>query len=216
MTATVIILIILGIAFIFASYAFAEKLSKKDEDSESVIKIPTELTEEQKAKIKKLIDDYMDENVDGKMSDIEAKLSEIVNNKTLALGDYAVTVNEEIERNHNEVMFLYSMLSDKQKEIMNTAVVVDEYRKDVEAFVEKNNLTNVQIEHQEEQILEEEINNIEEESSSDTEETPVDSNKDIILEMHKSGLSILEIAKHLGLGVGEVKLVVDLYQGESK
>lgn len=216
MTATVIILIILGIAFIFASYAFAEKLSKKDEDSESVIKIPTELTEEQKAKIKKLIDDYMDENVDGKMSDIEAKLSEIVNNKTLALGDYAVTVNEEIERNHNEVMFLYSMLSDKQKEIMNTAVVVDEYRKDVEAFVEKNNLTNVQIEHQEEQILEEEINNIEEESSTDTEETPVDSNKDIILEMHKSGLSILEIAKHLGLGVGEVKLVVDLYQGESK
>ena len=216
MTATVIILIILGIAFIFASYAFAEKLSKEDEDSESVIKIPTELTEEQKAKIKKLIDDYMDENVDGKMSDIEAKLSEIVNNKTLALGDYAVTVNEEIERNHNEVMFLYSMLSDKQKEIMNTAVVVDEYRKDVEAFVEKNNLTNVQIERQEEQILEEEINNIEEESSSDTEETPVDSNKDIILEMHKSGLSILEIAKHLGLGVGEVKLVVDLYQGESK
>lgn len=216
MTATVIILIILGIAFIFASYAFAEKLSKEDEDSESVIKIPTELTEEQKAKIKKLIDDYMDENVDGKMSDIEAKLSEIVNNKTLALGDYAVTVNEEIERNHNEVMFLYSMLSDKQKEIMNTAVVVDEYRKDVEAFVEKNNLTNVQIEHQEEQILEEEINNIEEESSNDAEETLVDSNKDIILEMHKSGLSILEIAKHLGLGVGEVKLVVDLYQGESK
>lgn len=216
MTATVIILIILGIAFIFASYAFAEKLSKKDEDSESVIKIPTELTEEQKAKIKKLIDDYMDENVDGKMSDIEAKLSEIVNNKTLALGDYAVTVNEEIERNHNEVMFLYSMLSDKQKEIMNTAVVVDEYRKDVEAFVEKNNLTNVQIERQEEQILEEEINEMEEEVSEETEETPVDSNKDIILEMHKSGLSILEIAKHLGLGVGEVKLVVDLYQGESK
>ena len=41
-------------------------------------------------------------------------------------------------------------------------------------------------------------------------------NKDMILEMHKAGLSILEIAKHLGLGVGEVKLVVDLYQGEAK
>jgi len=38
----------------------------------------------------------------------------------------------------------------------------------------------------------------------------------MILEMHKAGLSILEIAKHLGLGVGEVKLVVDLYQGEAK
>ncbi len=215
MTATVIVLMILGMAFIFVSYAFSEKLSKNDE-SENIIKIPTELTEEQKSKIKKLIDDYMDENVDGKMSDIEAKLSEIVNNKTLALGDYAVTVNEEIERNHNEVMFLYSMLSDKQKEIMNTAVVVDEYRKDVEAFIEKNNLTNVQIEHREEQEFEEEIENMEQETIEAGEEVPVDGNKDIILEMHKSGLSILEIAKHLGLGVGEVKLVVDLYQGESK
>ena len=47
-------------------------------------------------------------------------------------------------------------------------------------------------------------------------EKMLDEGKDVILEMHKSGLSILEIAKHLGLGVGEVKLVVDLYQGESK
>ena len=47
-------------------------------------------------------------------------------------------------------------------------------------------------------------------------EQQTDSSREVILEMHKSGLSILEIAKHLGLGVGEVKLVVDLYQGEAK
>lgn len=214
MTATVIILIIIGLVFIFISYIFSEKLSENSQEGD-VIRIPSELTDEQKEKIKGLIDNYMDENVDGKLSDIEAKLSEIVNNKTLALGDYAVTVNEEIERNHNEVMFLYSMLSDKQKEIMNTAVVVDEYRKDVEAFVQKNNLENVSVAH------EEDIENVElpEEENMPSEEPEMssgDSNRDIILEMHKSGLSILEIAKHLGLGVGEVKLIVDLYQGESK
>ena len=214
MSTTVIVLMIIGIVFIFVSFAFAEKLSKKDEPEEEVIKVPTELTEEQKAKIKKLIDDYMDENVDGKMDEIEGKLSEIVNQKTLALGDYAVTVNEEIERNHNEVMFLYSMLADKQKEIMTTANMVDDYRKDVEAFVAENNL--YQNPPQEEQILEEEMTELEVALEEELEEeTPVDSNKDIILEMYKSGLSILEIAKHLGLGVGEVKLVVDLYQGEA-
>lgn len=212
MTATMIILIIIGLAFIFISYVLSEKLTKNSKDTD-VIRIPSELTDEQKEKIKKLIDDYMDENVDSKLSDIEARLSEIVNNKTLALGDYAVTVNEEIERNHNEVMFLYSMLSDKQKEIMNTAVVVDEYRKDVEAFVQKNNLDSVSVAHEEE--IAEEIQP-EEDMQKEQEETAGDSNRDIILEMHKSGLSILEIAKHLGLGVGEVKLVVDLYQGESK
>ena len=214
MSTTVIVLMIIGIVFIFVSFAFAEKLSKKDEPEEEVIKVPTELTEEQKAKIKKLIDDYMDENVDGKMDEIEGKLSEIVNQKTLALGDYAVTVNEEIERNHNEVMFLYSMLADKQKEIMTTANMVDDYRKDVEAFVAENNL--YQNPPQEEHIFEEEMTELEVALEEELEEeTPVDSNKDIILEMYKSGLSILEIAKHLGLGVGEVKLVVDLYQGEA-
>lgn len=214
MSTTVIVLMVIGIIFIFVSFAFAEKLSKEKETTEEVVKIPNELTDEQKAKIKKLIDDYMDENVDGKMADIEDKLSEIVNQKTLALGDYAVTVNEEIERNHNEVMFLYSMLADKQKEIMTTATMVDDYRKNIEAFVAENNI--YQATPQEEQIFEEEIENMEESFEEEPEEeAPVDSNKDIILEMYKSGLSILEIAKHLGLGVGEVKLVVDLYQGES-
>ncbi|MBE5943903.1 MAG: hypothetical protein E7258_03180 [Lachnospiraceae bacterium] len=216
MSTTVIVLIIIGILFIFVSFAFAEKLSKEGDSDEEVIKIPSELSDEQKSKIKKLIDDYMDENVDSKMSDIEGKLSEIVNQKTLALGDYAVTVNEEIERNHNEVMFLYSMLADKQKEIMTTATMVDDYRKDVEAYVANNSVYNT-IPH-EEQAFEEEIREMEDVSLDDEqkEEAPVDSNRDIILEMHKSGLSILEIAKHLGLGVGEVKLVVDLYQGETK
>ena len=35
-----------------------------------------------------------------------------------------------------------------------------------------------------------------------------------ILEMYQKGESIIGIAKQLGLGVGEVKLIVDLYQGE--
>ena len=41
-----------------------------------------------------------------------------------------------------------------------------------------------------------------------------DNSNDIILEMYRNGNSILDIAKQLGLGVGEVRLVIDLYQGE--
>ena len=218
MSATVITLIILGIVFIFVSYKFAEKLENSDNDASDVIEIPSELTDEQKEKINKLVNDYMDEKVDGKLSDVEAKFSEIVNQKTLALGDYAVTVNDEIERNHNEVMFLYSMLSDKQKEIMTTATMVDNYRKEIETFVNTNNISNMQMQTPEEEALEEAIKEIDENIQEEQPEEvkAVDSSKDIILEMHKSGLSILEIAKHLGLGVGEVKLVVDLYQGVSK
>lgn len=214
MSSVVIVLIVLGIIFIFASYAFAEKLEASGKEEDDIIEIPEELTEEQKEKISALINNYMDEKVDGKLDEIEGKLSEIVNQKTLALGDYAVTVNEEISKNHNEVMFLYSMLQDKQKEIMTTANMVDDYKKDIESFVNTNNISNsTPNDAALEEAIKEIDNELLEENNSEQVDA-VDSSKDVILEMHKSGLSILEIAKHLGLGVGEVKLVVDLYQGE--
>lgn len=222
MSAVVIVLIILGLVFIFASFVLSTKLDKdsENENGEAVIKLPKKLTDEQKEKINKLINDYMDEHINNNMSEIEAKLSEIVNQKTLALGDYAVTVNEEIERNHNEVMFLYSMLCDKQKEIMTTATMVDDYRKDIEAYVIANNIPVGQSQNEEdvqaEAEAEESDKNIENEKQITEENPEAENNRDVILELHKSGLSILEIAKHLGLGVGEVKLVVDLYQGEAK
>ena len=37
--------------------------------------------------------------------------------------------------------------------------------------------------------------------------------KERILELHKAGKSNMAIAKELGLGIGEVKLVIDLYEG---
>lgn len=38
-------------------------------------------------------------------------------------------------------------------------------------------------------------------------------NKERILELHEAGKSNMAIAKELGLGIGEVKLVIDLFQG---
>ena len=131
MSTTVIVLIVIGLIFIFVSFALSEKLSEEKEESAGVVKIPKELTQEQKEKIDTLIRDYMDQQVDGKLADIETRLAEIVNQKTLALGDYAVSVNEEIDRNHKEVVFLYDMLSDKQKEIMTTVNMIDEYKKEI-------------------------------------------------------------------------------------
>ena len=36
---------------------------------------------------------------------------------------------------------------------------------------------------------------------------------DRILSLHKEGKSNMAIAKELGLGIGEVKLVIDLFEG---
>ena len=240
MSTTVIVLIVIGLIFIFVSFALSEKLSEEKEESAGVVKIPKELTQEQKEKIDTLIRDYMDQQVDGKLADIETRLAEIVNQKTLALGDYAVSVNEEIDRNHKEVVFLYDMLSDKQKEIMTTVNMIDEYKKEIALMVQEQAAQNIVRDSQnvqtpvaepetQEPVQPEEQPETDadlDDAIRDLEETPLPEeareelenvdNKDMILEMHKAGLSILEIAKHLGLGVGEVKLVVDLYQGEAK
>ena len=44
-------------------------------------------------------------------------------------------------------------------------------------------------------------------------EPAVENNNDKILRMYKEGMSNVDIAKELGLGVGEVKLVINLFKG---
>ena len=226
MSTTVIVLIVIGLIFIFVSFALSEKLSEEKEESAGVVKIPKELTQEQKEKIDTLIRDYMDQQVDGKLADIETRLAEIVNQKTLALGDYAVSVNEEIDRNHKEIMTTVNMIDEYKKEI---ALMVQEQAAQNIVRDSQNVQTPVAEPETQEPVQPEEQPETDadlDDAIRDLEETPLPEeareelenvdNKDMILEMHKAGLSILEIAKHLGLGVGEVKLVVDLYQGEAK
>ena len=40
-----------------------------------------------------------------------------------------------------------------------------------------------------------------------------ENNNDRILRLHREGVSNVDIAKELGLGVGEVKLVINLFKG---
>ncbi len=148
-------------------------------------------------------------------------------------------------------MFLYSMLDDKEKEMKEAVVDVQNTVKSlrkagnvlVEGITAENRVTEKKaaevkdvIEETTKEIVAEmaamkesekqiEINPIEKDetiiketnqevqekiSLKETKET----NHDIILRMNKEGKSNLEIAKELGLGVGEVKLVVDLFHEE--
>ncbi|NBJ93485.1 DUF6115 domain-containing protein [Parablautia muri] len=50
-------------------------------------------------------------------------------------------------------------------------------------------------------------------ASKESENPDARNSNEKILELHKAGKSNMTIAKELGLGVGEVKLVIDLYEG---
>lgn len=289
MTVSVVVMIIIGLILSIASFFISEKISKK-EDSFNVDLLTVdenyEFSERELRIIRRKIEDVIANQAKDILYETNESLSNMANEKTLALGDYAVAVCEEIEKNHKEVMFLYSMLDDKQKEIMNTVKAVDEANREVkdtiskaqkhitvsvEDFktgdIEKENpsekklsaidqltalskkkkeMDSVQThagEPAEEQSMPETVSDEEIEKElaatepseeqnvndmfAELDETELDfdevleeefkdseNSNDIILEMHKKGSSIIDIAKQLGLGVGEVKLVIDLYQGE--
>lgn len=309
MTVEVVILIIVGIIFIIASFFVTEKFSKRESNINLdllTIQDNYEFSERELHIIKRKIEDVIAKQAKDILYETDESLSNMANEKTMALGDYAVTVCEEIEKNHKEVMFLYSMLDDKQKEIMNTVKVVDETNKstkelfyhmeqeskqikDVSSLLEQQKNTALEqltalkqqkeleekresslkdikvtkavektvtpemtseptlesmkepvildeiisdeiIEHNDDIFIQEDTEQLDvdlDDVFSQIDETDIDFNEvledefqenrnsnGIILELYKNGESIINIAKQLGLGVGEVKLVVDLYRGE--
>lgn len=150
MTVSVSIMIIIGIIFIFASYFLSENLSKKEEYFNAdllTVKDDYEFSERERQIIKRKIEDVIAEHAKDILYETNESLSNMANEKTLALGDYAVTVCDEIERNHKEVMFLYSMLDDKQKEIMKTVQAVDKAKQEL-----KDSVMKIQVERKQEAV----------------------------------------------------------------
>lgn len=307
MTLSVIVMIVIGFILIFVSFFVSEKLSKKEENFNAdllTVKDDYEFSERELRIIKNKIEDVIADQAKEILYETNESLANMANEKTLALGDYAVTVCDEIERNHKEVMFLYSMLDDKQKEITKTVQSVDKVKQELNDSITKaktendedgsltdsNYEVNSQIiklkaverqqsaakkaavnsvecrqqedsfekddtdksslkqneksaefleqslSHKEksdaiqvEKLLESESISFESEDEfddfedvfADVDQTDLEeefkkdhNSNDIILEMYRNGSSIISIARELGIGVGEVKLVIDLYQGE--
>lgn len=239
MTGTVIVLIVIGLIFIFVSFFISEAMNDSISEEKEKVAVDVTLTDEQRTTVQQQIEDAITEYCENILYQTENQLATMSNEKTLALGDYAVSVCEEIEKNHKEEMFLYSMLGEKEKELKLLVQQVDELRKDLrDTLMQSNQLLEEAtaaaqvVQTNQSQVAQHVVNETETEDSfdaalqeldameidfSDTDEnttnTTTENANEIILELKKSGMSIIEIAKQLGLGVGEVKLVVDLYQG---
>lgn len=298
MVAIEIILIIVGIICVIVS--FVMNFDNKEDNTGS--DIPSELSEEQKNKIKQQIDKMIDEQISGVAEKTEASLDKISNTKILEMNEYAESVLGEINRNHNETVFLYDMLNEKAKEIKTTVKDVNNTKRQVEkihaevknseenavcepdrtddgkepayeqaehsdkntkdiakerlaALVKKSNerartedgtpRRNVQAEKLEnkttaktmtdktatakktetkqpakkttKQTTKQSAGKAQDtEKNTDAADIQLDpglTNNEKILKLDSMGASVKDIAKQLNLGVGEVKLVIDLYKG---
>ena len=139
MTILEIILLAAGALLIAASFFFPEK-----EENSSIENIDSLVRDEVKASIeaesenmRRHVEDVVDEAVSYAEEKTERTLERITNEKIMAVNEYSDTVLDEINKNHKEVMFLYDMLNDKQKNLKNTVTEASEAAKEVQKTTEE-------------------------------------------------------------------------------
>lgn len=284
MTGLEVTLIVIGIIVIIASFIFSNKMdAETDIEKKSV-----EFTDKQKEDIRKQVMNILEDEIDEVKEKTEIALDKLSNQKMLEMNEYSDTILAEINRNHNEVMFLYDMLNEKKKEINITVRDMNIAKKEIENTVKSVDEPKKNVRKQEliqeisdmnediggfmasEEILKEEkkysgskknaniLDQLDAVVEAVSDDIPADedvvikrpkkkstgktaakrvkdavikeslrennagrdpksletgNNNERILELASKGKSNVEIAKELGLGIGEVKLVIDLFKG---
>ena len=259
MTGMEIALLILGIIVFSVNFVVPETMYTPDEEtvklSEDKI---NEMVDGKIRDAKDQIQDTIDETISYAMEKAERSLERVSNEKITAVSEFSETVLSDINKNHQEVMFMYDMLHDKQKNLRETVIQAD--KTNAMAKETKTELELVTKQLQEETKAEETMQQTLEEATDEALENQFEAidlakeviepkaakktrksskgvsaktgkiiepvsmpvigdaktesinNNDRILELHKKGKSNIAIAKELGLGVGEVNLVIDLFE----
>ena len=222
MTGLDICLIIIGIICVVCSFLFSEHLMAQDIKDEIIDGVNvSNVTEEI---VKREVSAEVANIIDGKIEEMEVRIDKLTTEKIMAMGEYSNDIQEKISQNHDEVMFLYNMLNDKEEVLKNTIRDIEAVKasvkkmaivNDVAKDITKKNVVKdtAEVTEVNEKIVEsvdkEEVKTTEKKSSVRKRE--ISNNNQMILDLYAKGKSNIEIAKELGLGIGEVRLVIDLF-----
>lgn len=238
MTGVEITLILAGIFLILGSFFVQEKLSPRDVDeitrlSEKELKI---IVERQLKRANDEVEASIDEMMDESMEIAKRAMEKETNEKIMAINEYANTVIESMNKTHNEILFLYNMLNDKHTELTGLVSQLQQFMEQVKKtereIVDRISDAVNDVPRKKEATVPEyasvqrtaAVQKTSAEGEAETVKTPsgrkrtpvqdVSSFNDQVLYLHQNGASDVEIARQLGRGLGEVKLVLGLYKGE--
>ena len=126
-----IILIVIGVIFLIGSCLIQEKLSERDVDQiaklgDEEIKI---ILEKKISGAKNQIDEAISMAVATVNEEVQREMERESNEKIMAISEYSDTVLEAMNKTHNEIMFLYSMLNDKQTDITELVTTIQNLSK---------------------------------------------------------------------------------------
>lgn len=231
MTAIEVGLLLIGVVFLIGSFFVTEKLSQSEigeiaklSETELQTVIEREL-EIASAKVSDMVDD----SVDLSLNKIQRSLDKETNDKMMAIQEYSDTVLKDLEKTNKEVTFLYSMLGDKHNELQDSIAKMNALTQECEELREQ--ILSLEVEAK--RLAEEPVKKTEQENTagetlpvmdeadvtdpfaeelSETEQQ--ERRKEEILMRYRGGEDLVDIAKDLNMGFGEVKLIVELYNGE--
>ena len=229
-----IALIIIGIIVIIVSCVIVDNSQKVQQQmiGKSLSSMEDKLSEDDKKQLMNKMKELLAEVREEAILRTDDTLSKISNEKIIAVNEFTDQIMEKIKRNHEEVVFLYNMLNDKEKELKLTVREIDNSKKSVQdilnskaegdkqqairnvktqtAMKTQSQAHSLQIEKQDKPST----RAIEASPELSTVSGPNTNSNSQILALYSQGRSLVEISKLLGLGQGEVKLVIDLYKGK--
>lgn len=233
MTGLQIAMIMIGIVCLIGSFFVSEKLSKADLEemkkmSDEEIK---DIIDSKMQEAALQIDERLQEKVDLATAQMERSGEKETNEKIMAISEYSDTVLSSMNKSHDEIVFLYDMLNEKQErvtELMKELTLMQSAVAQMEETLDDKLLkTGVSMEEEAEVLQQENPDAIEpKQTLEEAFRTQVSSNdvgldeepqqNEQILSLYREGMSEVDIAKQLGRGLGEIKLVLGLFGEEQK
>ena len=139
-----IILIVIGIGLVIAGYAIP---AKKDVDEAGAIsreEVENMVSEEVES-AKGRIDDIVDETINYAIEKTERSMDRLSNEKMMAVSEYSDTVLDQINKSHEEVVFLYDMLNDKHENLKETVAEAERTASSVRDTIKEAEASKTQI-----------------------------------------------------------------------
>ena len=131
-----IVLLIMGIVIFIGSFLIPEGKTRSGEDKMAIDENKIhDLVAKEVEEAQGKITDIVDETITYAMEKTERSMDRLTNEKMMAVNEYSDTVLSEINKNHQEVVFLYDMLNDKHENLKNTVTEVEKTAKEVRQTV---------------------------------------------------------------------------------
>ena len=125
-------LIVFGVGAFAGSFLIKGKSEEEDEGQQIDVELIRSVIDKEMGDAKERVAEVVDETLEYAVEKTERASERISNEKIMAISEYSETVLADINKSHQEVMFLYDMLNDKHNNLKETVKHVDKTAREAE------------------------------------------------------------------------------------